>query len=240
MSRQRSANSTSGADIADAPTTNGRDGTQRQTYTPRRGGGTPGKPPEDRPPGGPNQKKEPAQRPVPPDNGTPPPGDRSSPRKNPDQGGGPRKPWIQVHGAEIDADHDATITSEEFLAEAKRSFTGYDRNGDGKLTAEEYAGPGGVRSPMGGFIKEHAADIDSNKDATLTFEEFSAHLRPMFEKQDRNRDGKLTPDEWRDLPQGDVDQPPRGNRDGSAERGQRPPRPEGGADTSKPRRDPKP
>jgi Ca2+-binding EF-hand superfamily protein len=210
---------------------NGREGSSRQTYTPRRGGGPQGKGEEGRPPGRPNDRGGDAPRPTPPRDAQQPPGDRNAPRKNPDQGGAPRKPWLQVHGAEIDSNNDGTITREEFFAEARRSFDGYDRNADGKLTRDEYAGPGGVRSPMGGFIKEHASDIDSNKDGVLTFEEFSAHLRPMFEKQDRNRDGKLTADEWRDLPSGSADQqpPPRNRSDPPG----RSPRAEGGRDSSK-------
>jgi hypothetical protein len=187
---------------------NGRDGIQRQVYTPRRGGdgggdggGRNGAPRDNKPPGQPGGRPDSAPRP-------PGPGDRNGPRRNPDPEGGPRKPWLQVHGAEIDANKDGTITLEEFLAEAKRSFSGYDRDADGKLTREEYSGPGGVRSPMGGFIKEHATDIDSNKDGILTFEEFTAHLRPMFDKQDRNRDGKLTPEEWQTPPSDGSGRPP--------------------------------
>lgn len=219
---------------------NGREGTQHQLYTPRRGGGAPpGKPAEGRegrPPNAPRPRGDPAQRPTPPQDASLPGANHNSPRRNPDPNGGPRKPWIHVHGAEIDVNHDGTITAEEFLAEAKRSFARYDRNGDGKLTLEEYSGPGGVRSPMGGFIKEHAADIDSNKDGTVTFEEFSTHVRPMFEKQDRNRDGKLTTDEWRDLPPGDATPPPQANRPDPPDR---PRRPGEGSNGQKPRIDPK-
>ncbi len=217
---------------------NGREGSSRQTYTPRRGGGSPGKGEEGKPPDRPTGRGGDAPRPAPPQGAPEPPGDRNSPRKNPDQGGGPRKPWLQVHGAEIDSNADGTLTGEEFLAEVRRSFNGYDRNADGKLTRDEYAGPGGVRSPMGGFIKEHAADIDANRDGVLTFEEFSAHVRPMFEKQDRNRDGKLTPDEWRDLPAGSAEQPPpprnRTSPPGPTSRA------EGGPDSAKPRREARP
>jgi hypothetical protein len=142
-----------------------------------------------------------------------------------------------VHGAEIDANADGNIAMEEFFAEARRAFAGYDRNADGKLTRDEYTGPGGVRSPMGGFVKEHATDIDANKDGVLTFEEFTAHLRPMFQKQDRNRDGVLTPEEWQTAPSNGSDQPPprgRGDSPGA------PPRPGDGSDSAKPRRDPRP
>ncbi len=90
---------------------------------------------------------------------------------------------------------------------------------------------------MGGFVKEHATDIDSNKDGELTFEEFVVHLRPMFTKQDRNQDGKLAPDEWRDLAPDSPDQPPRRNR-GEPEN----PRPRGGdpSGSAAPRTDPRP
>ena len=83
----------------------------------------------------------------------PPPGSAGgNPQGNPDPENGPRKPWLQVHGAELDSNDYSIISSAEFDGEAKRTFAGYGQNKDGKFSRDEYAVPGSVRSPMGGFF----------------------------------------------------------------------------------------
>ncbi len=84
----------------------------------------------------------------------PPPGSAGgNPQGNPDPENGLRKPWIQVHGAELDSNNDSTISSAEFDGETKRTFAGDGQNKDGKLSRDEYAGPGSVRSPISGFFE---------------------------------------------------------------------------------------
>ena len=131
-----------------------------------------------------------------------PGGAGGNPQRNSDPENGPRKPWIQVHGAELDSNNDSIISSAEFDGEAKRTFAGYDQNKDGKLSRDEYAGPGSVRSPMGGFVKEHPDNLDADHDGVITEAEFLKQVRRMFDKLDLNRDGNLSPAEWRDLPPG--------------------------------------
>jgi hypothetical protein len=200
---------------------NGREGVRKETYIPQGGPSGEGPGPQgDRGEraerGGKGEKGRRSQPPgkgapdpAPPGNSPPiegsqpnppPPGDSSRPRRNADPENGPRKPWIQVHGAELDANGDGTITLEEFLDEAKRTFVGYDLNRDGRLLRDEYAGRNNVRSAMGGFVKEHADKLDADGDGVIAEAEFLREVRRMFEKMDRNRDSKLTPDEWRDLP----------------------------------------
>jgi hypothetical protein len=190
---------------------NGREGVRKEVYSNPGGGGGGGggrnggggrgkgrdpKPDSSRPP------DEPAGNPPPPPQTPPPPtpADSNRPRRNADPEKGPRKPWIQVHGAELDANGDGLITLEEFLGEARRTFAGYDADKDGRLSRAEYAGPNNVRSPMGGFVKEHPDKLDADGDGFITEAEFLREVRRMFDKMDLHQDGKLTPDEWRDLP----------------------------------------
>jgi Ca2+-binding EF-hand superfamily protein len=95
----------------------------------------------------------------------------------------------------LDTDGDGTVTREEMAAEVERTFAGYDRNQDGKLLADEYGGPGGVRSAMGGFVKQHAQEIDADGDGAITGGELQGIALRMFDKADPNRDGKLASDE---------------------------------------------
>jgi hypothetical protein len=199
---------------------NGREGVVRQTYDPRskpEGGREPQRPepgggrPGDRPPGG-----------APPGGGG-----NNSPRRNPDPEGGPRKPWLQVHGGELDGDGDGTLTDAELLTEVRRAFQGYDTDKDGRISRGEISAPP-VRSPLGGFVKEHFEKMDVEKTGFLTEAGFLREMRRMFEKMDRNRDGKLSPEEWRDLPAGESANPPRaGGGGGGVGRGGR-----GGKDKS--------
>ena len=100
-----------------------------------------------------------------------------------------------MHAKELDADGDGIVTREEMTAEVEKTFAGCDRNQDGKLAADEYGGPGGVRSAMGGFVKQHAQEIDADGDGAITKDELQSIALRMFDKADPNRDGKLSPDE---------------------------------------------
>lgn len=79
----------------------------------------------------------------------------------PDGQGGPRHrmPPIAIIGA-LDANHDGVIDADE-IANAVAALKKLDKNGDGKLTPDEFigprpAGPGGPGSPGGqrGFDRE--------------------------------------------------------------------------------------
>ena len=166
---------------------NGRDGKRTEVHTARQGGGGP-----PRGPGGEGKAKGRGKdkngRPPPPDNQSAAP--KGSPGDDPN-----RKPWIQAHAVELDVNGDGVITNIEMAAEAKRAFTGYDANHDGRITVEERAAPG-PRTAMGGFVKQHAGKIDSNADGLITEPEMLALAGRMFGKEDANNDGKLDPAEW--------------------------------------------
>ena len=175
---------------------NGRQGVVKEVYAASRGGGA----------------RNGGDRPPAPREGN------TGPQRNPDPENGPRKPWIQVHGVELDTNNDSVISSAEFDGEAKRTFAGYDQNRDGRLSRDEYSGPGNVRSPMGGFVKEHPDKLDSDHDGAISEAEFLREVRKMFDKLDFNRDGDLSAAEWRDLPAG-VPAPQDGPPPGQSQRG---------------------
>ncbi len=117
-----------------------------------------------------------------------------------------------------DANNDSVISSAEFDGEAKRTFAGYDQNKDGRLSRDEYSGPGSVISPMGRFVKEQPDKIDSDHDGAISEVEFLREGRRVFDKLDLNRDGNLSAAEWRDLPAG-VPAPQEGSPSGQSQRG---------------------
>ena len=113
--------------------------------------------------------------------------------RGPQPGDGPRQPWILVHAKEIDLNEDGIISRDEIVGEATRSFTGYDKNDDGKLTEAEYTSrTANVRSAMGGFIRGHAKELDRNNDDILSKQEVFGNAERMFAKVDRDGDGKIT------------------------------------------------
>jgi hypothetical protein len=151
----------------------------------------------------------------------PPTSDPTPPREPPpaDRPAQARQPWFKVHAKEMDANHDGTLTREELAAETKKVFAGYDHDGDRRLATAEYAGSGpGARSAMGGFLRQHAKEIDADGDGVILPAELEATAERMFTKTDTNHDGCLAPDELI-LPPGYQATPP------SPENQNRPPRP---------------
>jgi hypothetical protein len=113
-------------------------------------------------------------------------------------GGGPRKGWFEVHGLELDPDGDGSILRAEVEAEVNRVFASFDVNKDGEVSADESKRRPSYRSPFSGFVGEHFTGMDTNGDGILQAAEFVREVLRMFDKQDVNRDGVLTPSEWRD------------------------------------------
>ena len=80
----------------------------------------------------------------------PPPGD-NGPKDGPGGPGGPgghRFPPIALIGA-LDANHDGVIDAEE-IANASEALKKLDKNGDGKLTPDEFLGPRPIGRGPGG------------------------------------------------------------------------------------------
>lgn len=160
------------------------DGTVRtQTYRPDERGGGGGERPEragDKPPRG----------------GGPAGGGAGGkpPRGGPNPSDPERKPWLAQHLSELDANGDGILARAELDAEVAKTFAGYDRDGDGKVTVAERDGDG-VRSAMGGFVKQHWKECDADGDEAVAAGELLATAVAMFGKADRDGDGRLTADE---------------------------------------------
>lgn len=106
------------------------------------------------------------------------------------------KPWLAVHFDELDADKDGFVSAEELAAQVERVFTAFDKNGDVRLTKDEYDVPRlDVKTPMAGFVRGHAEEIDADRDGIITRAELRAHMTRLFEKADRKRAGKITRDD---------------------------------------------
>ncbi len=113
------------------------------------------------------------------------------PRGGPSPDDPNRRPWIEDHLAEMDKDADGVLTRKEMEAEVAQTFAGYDRDADGRIAVAERDAAGGVRSAMGGFVKQHWKECDSDGDDALSLGELSAVAMSMFSKADRDGDGRV-------------------------------------------------
>ena len=146
----------------------------------------------------------------------------------------PPPPIVQA----LDANHDGVIDSNE-IANASAALKTLDKNGDGKLTTDEYrpprpegargdhaGGPPPQGNSQGGGSppQEHhqrpplpiLQALDANHDGAIDSNEI-ANAPAALKTLDKNGDGKLTPDEF---------MPPRPNGPhGDQQEGHRPPPP---------------
>jgi hypothetical protein len=89
-----------------------------------------------------------------------------------------------------DRDRDGFITRAEFALGRLGAFSQLDANRDGTLTRAEIGPP---RRPRPGV--PDWASIDADRNGTITRAEVLAAPSPMFDRFDRNRDGRLSREE---------------------------------------------
>ena len=134
------------------------------------------------------------------------------------QQGGQRKPWMQMHGAELDGNQDGSVTLAETLADMKAAASKYDADMDGIITPAEIDAAGDIRegAAFAGFINRHAYELDANQDSRLSSAELAEAAKYIFGTADLNHDGRLTAEEVLSAPNaplraaapGNGDQPP--------------------------------
>ncbi|HVM59506.1 MAG TPA: hypothetical protein VMV72_01455 [Verrucomicrobiae bacterium] len=129
------------------------------------------------------------------DEGGPPPGDPGDFR-------GP--PPVPLLVSAIDRNHDGLIDSNE-IANASAALKTLDKNGDGKLTPDEYLGPRPSDLPADDAEGPHppvppiVSALDTNHDGIIDSNEI-ANASAALKTLDKNGDGKLRPDEYMGRP----------------------------------------
>ncbi|OYW15393.1 MAG: hypothetical protein B7Z55_15075, partial [Planctomycetales bacterium 12-60-4] len=128
---------------------------------------------------------------------------------------GQRKPWMQMHGAELDGNGDGIITVEETLADMKVAALKYDADRNGIITPAEIEAAGDVRegAAFAGFVYRHAFELDANQDSQLASAELEKAVRYIFDSADLDHDGKLTVAEVQSAPNAPLGNPSPRNED---------------------------
>lgn len=131
------------------------------------------------------------------------------------QEGAQRKPWMQMHGAELDGNKDGIVTVEETLADMKLAAAKYDADKNGIITPAEIDAAGDVRegAAFAGFIYRHAFELDANQDSQLAGAELEKAGKYIFDSADLDHDGRLTTAEVQSAPNAPLGNPPPRSQD---------------------------
>lgn len=104
---------------------------------------------------------------------------------------GPRKPWYVDHAKGLDTNNDGEVSQAEVTDQCKSAFREY-AGGDDSIKVDDLPNKRTVRNEIGGFMKVHAKELDQNSDGKITEAETIETMLRMFNRQDKNGDGKLS------------------------------------------------
>jgi len=126
------------------------------------------------------KKAQPKPRPVPRPDGARPPGRIATARP------GGRK---SIFG-QLDRDGNGAISYAELTLARRGVFARLDGNSDGRLGRKEFAATAGPRA-------RRFTELDANRDGKISLQEYLADGRARFLAADRNKNGRLSPAEFR-------------------------------------------
>lgn len=95
------------------------------------------------------------------------------------------------HFGQIDADHDGVVTQAEYFAYRDKMFAAMDKDKSGSISMPEHGG----LSPGRG-MERHFKGVNRSSSGQITKQEWTQESQEMFAERDKNKDGKLTPDEF--------------------------------------------
>ena len=110
-------------------------------------------------------------------------------------GGGPHGGFVEGLFEKFDTNHDGKLTQVEIDQVRADRFAAFDKDGDGKLSLEEYQAL--WLDAMHRAMVRSFQGLDVDGDGQVTKEEFTARFSHVVQRFDTNGDGQVTEDELR-------------------------------------------